>query len=169
MTDGGVASLSSKQLTASRLVLRYAPLIFDSDSLDQLASLLKSQRRIDKNSAVDIASDLEASVSTMWDAHRLWSHLECEHEVRQDELRRKFGGDQDKWRWIAETWERMGLLCRVPEGGSYRLSLVSRLETRVRGKCASCGVTGQADKFHLFQEIQCPKCKASGFWVIMLS
>ena len=87
------------------LVLRYAPLLFDVDSLEQLAALLRLQRRIDKNAAADIASDLDTAKTMMWRAYRLWSHLESEREVRQDELRRKLGGDQDQWRWISETWE----------------------------------------------------------------
>jgi hypothetical protein len=149
------------------LVLRYAPLLFDNQSLDQLDALLKSQKRIDKNAAADLASDLTAAISLMWDAHRLWSFLEAEETVRQDELRRKFGGDQDRWRWMAETWEEMGLLQRTSEGGSYRLLLVSRLDARVRCKCSSCGAAGQAPKWQLFQELQCPKCKAMAFFVLL--
>lgn len=149
------------------IILRFAPLVFDSECLDQLAELLKSQRRIDKNTSADLAADLQAAFATMWDAHRLWCRLEHENEVRQDELRQHFGGDQDKWRWICETWEEMGLVRREPANNSYRVSLVSSLETRVRAKCGSCGVTGQADRFHIYQEIQCPKCSVRSFWVVM--
>lgn len=149
------------------IILRYAPLVFDVESLDTLDALLKSQRRIDKNAAADLAADHQTAMATMWDAHKLWTRLELEPDIRQDELRQRFGGNQDQWRWICETWERMGLLRRVPEKGSYIVSLISRLDTRMRAKCGSCGATGQADKFHLYQEIQCPKCKATGFWVII--
>jgi DNA-directed RNA polymerase subunit RPC12/RpoP len=158
-----------QRIDSIALVLRYAPLIFDSGTLEQLATLLKLQRRIDKNAAADIAADLDAAKETMWDAYRLWTHLEIEIDVRQDELRGTFGGDQDRWRWIAEMWERMGILKRVSENGSYRLSLATRLDIATRGKCESCGATGQAAKYQLLQEIRCPKCQHLGFFVLLVT
>jgi hypothetical protein len=149
------------------LVLRYAPLLFDFDSLEKLSALLKSQRRIDKNAAADIGADLDVAKATMWDAHRLWALLQSEGEIRQDTLRQRFGGDQDRWRWISETWDRIGLVRRTPESGSYRLSIVTRLDSRIRGKCSSCGAVGQAPRIQLLQAISCPKCKRSGFFVLL--
>jgi hypothetical protein len=39
-------------------VLRYAPLVFDSSSLETLGTILKTQKRIDKNTTADLADDL---------------------------------------------------------------------------------------------------------------
>ena len=50
------------------LVLRYAPLLFDNQSLDQLDALLKSQKRIDKNAQmlnIADAASLEATVKAL--------------------------------------------------------------------------------------------------------
>jgi hypothetical protein len=149
------------------LVLRYAPLLFDSDSLEQLATLLKSQRRIDKNAAADIAADLESAKTLMWDAHRLWTYLEEHAEVRQDELRRKLGGDQDNWRRIAESWDRMGLIQRTAAGGSYRLMFTTRITAEMRGKCPSCGVNGKAAMAYFLEEITCPKCGATSSFIFL--
>ena len=149
------------------LVLRYAPLLFDNNSLEQLAALLKSQRRIDKNAAADIAADLEVAKALMWDAHRFWTYLEEHAEVRQDDVRRKLGGEQDSWRGIAESWDRMGLIQRIPEGGSYRLLFTTRITAEARGKCPSCGVTGKAAMAYFLEEITCPKCGVTSSFVFL--
>jgi hypothetical protein len=148
-------------------VLRYAPLMFKQTLLDDLSQLLKSQRRIDKNSSADLAGELESARVRMSDAHHLWSHLESEVEGRQDELRRLLGGDQDNWRWMAETWEQMGLISRRSEGGSYRLRFVTRMTDLMRAKCPACGVTGKAAKEKLLDERSCPKCRTKVHFVIL--
>ena len=43
------------------IVLRNAPLVFDRQTLNELAELLKSKRRIDKNASDDLAAQLAAS------------------------------------------------------------------------------------------------------------
>lgn len=158
-----------KSIDSIDFVLRFAPLIFEFKSLEQLAVLLKSQRRIDKNTCTDLAEQLDAAKSLMWDAHRMWRHLELHDQARQDELRSHLGGDQDRWRWIAGTWEEMGLIKRTPCGGSYQLAFSSRLEEKVRGKCPSCGATGSGVKTRLLEEITCPKCKTNVHFVFLLA
>jgi hypothetical protein len=148
-------------------VLRYAPLEFDLSSLVSLRELLKTQKRIDKNTDADFAKEVEDAFALMWDAHRLWGFLEVEHEVAQDKLRVSLGGDQDSWRSIAETWEQMGVIRRIPERGSYRISLTTRITTEVRGKCRYCGATCKAAMGRFLEEISCPKCKSTGTFVIL--
>jgi hypothetical protein len=148
-------------------VLRYAPLAFDRPSLDRLAEMLKSQKRIEKNTTDDLAQHLQDSFVLMWDAHRLWSVLEQAESTPQDKLRTLLGGDQERWRRISEDWEKMGLIERTPERGSYRLSLATRIAAIVRGKCRSCGATGKAAMGALLEEIACPKCKTSSMFVFL--
>jgi hypothetical protein len=148
-------------------VLRYAPLLFDFESLDKFAAFLKSRRTIGQNSAADFAQRLADARSLMEDALRLWNHLEQQGECRQDKLRSDLGGDQDSWRSMAETWERMGLIQRAPDGGSYRLKLTTQPDQQMRGKCPSCGVTGKAPQLRLLDTITCPKCHAAVHFVLM--
>jgi hypothetical protein len=148
-------------------VFRYAPLLFDSASLNKLSDLLKSQKRIDKVATADLASELQQAIELMWEAHRLWDVLERESEVRQDQLRSTLGGQQERWRAVAEAWERMRLVQRTPEGGSYRISLVTKMSNTVRGKCRSCGATGKAEMMLFLDKIHCPKCKVSCDFVII--
>lgn len=148
-------------------VLRYAPLLFESESLEAVGELLKSRRRIDRDTEVDLSASVDQSRATMWEAHRLWNYLESVGRVRQSELRKNLGGEQEQWRSMAEMWEKIGLLRRTPDSGSYLLSLVTRLDEPTRGKCHECGVTGKAPKSKLLAPLKCPKCGATGYFVIL--
>lgn len=149
------------------IVLEHAPLLLDFQSLDRLEVLLKDFRRIDKNTSESLADKLANGRALMWDAHRLWDHLEQHPEARQDQLRQILGGDQNKWRSIAETWENMGLVRRTPEGGSYRLALSTRMEEVVSAKCSSCGAVAKAPKAMFFEQQPCPRCGATVHFVLL--
>ena len=74
------------------LLHRYAPYLFEFEVLDSIEALLKGQRRIEKNTSRDLGDRLDESRTRMWEAHRLWSHLEQQPEARQDILSRVLGG-----------------------------------------------------------------------------
>lgn len=149
------------------LVLRYAPLVFDHQNLNTLESLLRSKRRIDKNTSDDLAGKLTGARVLMWEAHRVWDHLEKDSDTRQDRIRQILGGNQDRWRSVVETWEKMGLVRRTPEGGSYRLSLVTRMDQVVRAKCPSCGAVAKAKKSKFLENQVCPQCRTTVSFVIL--
>jgi hypothetical protein len=149
------------------LVLRYSPLLLDVKRLDALELLLKSRKRIERDTEADMAAKLRDARAKLWENHRLWSYLEDHPDARQDELRRVLGGDQDRWRWVAEAWERMGLVSRTPSGGSYRLALITRTGQVVRGKCPACGYVADAPKAMFFEPMTCPACSAEATFVIL--
>jgi hypothetical protein len=134
------------RISAIETVLKYAPLLFDFQNLDALEQLLETRKRIEKNTSVSVVDKLATARAQMWDNHRLWGYLEKHGEVRQDQLRELLGGNQDQWRWLAESWSRMGLVKRMPEGGSYRLSLSTRMGQVVSAKCPSCGKISEAPR-----------------------
>lgn len=149
------------------MILKYAPLLLDFNSLDTLETLLKNYRRIDKNTSESLADKLAKARVLMWDTHRLWDHLERNPETRQDGLRRVLGGDQDQWRSVANAWEKMGLLRRTPEGGSYRLALSTRMGELVSAKCPSCGGVVNAPKAMFLEKLACPECRTTVLFVIL--
>jgi len=157
-----------KSLDCVDYVLRYAPLLFDVQTLSALSSLLRTQKRVDKNTAADLAANLERAYLLMNEAHQLWDHLERNVQVDQDKLRGSLGGDQDRWRWLAEKWHSMGIIQRAPSRGSYILSLLTRMESEVRAKCSACGVVAKAAKGRFWEQILCPKCKATVYFIILL-
>lgn len=154
-------------IEAIDVVLDYAPLLFHSQVLDELESLLKSQKRIDRDASDDLASDLSKARMRMWEAYRLWNYIEQSGECRQDELRTALGGSQDEWRSIAESWEKIGLIRRTSERGSYRLSFSTRIDDETIAKCPACGAVIQQLKYKLFEDVVCPKCRTKSTFVFL--
>lgn len=154
-------------ITAIDVVLKYAPLLLDYLTLRKLGDTLQEQRRIERNTSHVMADKLAEADALMRDAHRLWNFIDREPNCRQDRLRQVLGGSQDRWRSIAEGWEKMGLLLRSPEGGSYTLSLSTRMGQVVAGKCPSCGHVSEAPKAMFFEELDCAECGWSGYFVLL--
>ena len=154
-------------IPAIELTLKYAPLLLDFASLDKLEELLKDCRRIERNTTHTLAAKLATARELMWDAHSLWGHLERNPGARQDELRNSLGGRQKRWSGIAETWEKMGLLQRKPENGTYRLTLSTRLGEIGSVKCPACGSVTEAPKAMCLEETPCPNCQARVLFVIL--
>ena len=156
-----------KSVAAIDMVLRYAPLLFNSAALEKLGAMLKAEKRIDKNASADLAAMLTKARERLWMNHRMFCHLEERPGTRQDMLRTEIGGDQDYWRSAAEAWAAMGLLRREPVSNSYRLTLVTRLGEVVWGKCPNCGDRAQAPKAMFLEALSCTACKKSGEFVFV--
>ena len=153
-------------ISAIDFVLQYAPLLLDSRCLDKLEHLLAEKKCIQRGTTEDQAACLAKSREQIHDNYRLWSHLEANPESRQDELRRVLGGDQDYWRSVAEAWQKMGLVRRTPDGGTYRLALTTRLGQIVSSKCPCCGEIAEAPKAMLLTKTKCPKCDLKVLFVL---
>lgn len=145
-------------------VLKYAPFLFDFESLDSLEQMLKS---IKKNTNISIADRLSGARKLMAEVHKFWNYLEYNHGARQDRLAKLLGGDQDQWRYIAESWERMGLLVRLKEGNTYLLNLQTRMGALTNGKCPRCGSCQKAPKAMLLELTKCPDCSEQVYFVIL--
>lgn len=154
-------------ISAIDLVLKYAPLLFEFENLDRLESLLKTRKRIERDTSADMAARLEKARVQMWDAYRLWEQLEQHSETRQDELRRELGGKQDTWRSIVECWEQVGVVSRSPEGGSYRIRLRTPLAEQIQGKCTECGFLWRMPKRDLLMKTNCQSCNKSVHFVLL--
>jgi hypothetical protein len=154
-------------VSAIDLVLKYAPFLLDREPLEALERLLTEKKRIERDTSDDMGERLAEALAELWDNHRLWTYLEMHPGTRQDELRQILGGDQAQWRSAAESWERMGLLRRSPESGSYRLALRTRVGQVVSGKCSACGHVVDAPKGMFFEPLDCPQCESSVLFVIL--
>src|SRR4029079_18230152 len=107
----------------------------------------------------DLVASKKAAKQLLWDAHRLWNHIESQVVVREDEIRRSLGGTHDRWAAIFEVWKAMGILVPSPEGNSFLLSFRTRMDDPCYAKCPSCGAVGKATKSRLLDPITCPKCR----------
>lgn len=154
-------------IEAIDIVLQFAPLLFKSDRLEELASLLKSQRRIDKNASDDLAAKLADARTRMWDAHRLWDHLERHSLVRQNDLRSALGGDQNHWRGLVESWGRMRIIRRQLVEGSHHLSFVTKLDETSDAKCFSCGALCNGPKRDFLRARSCTNCRQTSAFILL--
>jgi hypothetical protein len=145
-------------IEAIDFVLRYALLLLDFESLDKLETLLHSQKRILKNTTVDLGDTLVKARIVMWEAHRFWHYLDQHVAVREDSFRADHGSDPKRWRSIAEEWAEMGLVRRLPEAGTHRLSLITHMDQPILAKCPSCAAVVKAAKAKFLDEQSCPKC-----------
>jgi len=150
------------------IILACAPLIFHTEGLDAVCALLKEQRRVERNTAADMGERLEKAQELMGDAYRLWKHLEQHPGMRQDQLRETLGGEQGRWRRLAEEWEEMGIVRREAEGGSYRLTLTVSLDDVVKGKCSECGAVCEDAKVAFLRERACARCGQAAWFVILV-
>ena len=148
-------------------VLKYAPFLFDFESLNTLEQMLKSCKRIEKNTTISIANRLSGARKLMVQAHKFWNYLEHNLQARQDQLAKLLGGEQDQWRYIAESWEQIGLLTRQKEGKFYQLNLKTRMGAVTRGKCPKCGSYQEAPKAMLLEPTKCPDCSEKVYFVIL--
>ncbi len=155
----------TQSIAAIDLVLLYAPLLLDHKMLSSLEDFCKKCRRIIKNEAFDVTNRVNEARQYMRENHRLWSHLSEAGESLQSDLRKVLGGDQDRWRAVAEAWEKMGLIRRTPQQNSYMLRLATSMGQVVPAKCPKCGRREQAPKAMFLDKVKCPKCRARDLFV----
>ena len=149
------------------LVLRYAPLLFDAASLAKLDLLLKENKRIDKLASRDLTQAVVDARNQMWLNRRLFSLLETNNEIPEDEACKRLGADANSWRSILAAWEKMGLVEVCPLGPVKKVRLATQLQRPIRAKCPSCGSVGQAAKAELLSPRVCGKCKATSNFVLL--
>lgn len=149
------------------LVLEFAPLLFDFESLDKLEAFIKSNRRIDRNNSTDWHGRLARARSLMRDARILWNRLECAGCAYAEAV--AFSGlDSDDLHSIAQLWHNIGVLRRESNKGAT-LELMTDIEASTSAKCPSCGVVAKASKVKFLGEQSCPKCRKTVSFVLLLS
>lgn len=144
------------------LVLEYAPLLFVGDALSELEALLKKSRRIDKNTDDSLMSRVSEAKKRMWEAYDVWESLE-QVSVSEAKASPDNAEVSPNYNRIAAEWVRIGVVCN--ESGT--LKLTTRMNQRVLSKCPACGVVARAAKAKFLREQSCPRCRATGNFVIL--
>jgi hypothetical protein len=154
-------------ISAIDLVLKYAPLMLDNKTLNSLGELLRKSKRISRDDRNVLPETLEIARRKLRANHRLWTHIQMRGEVRQDDLGRQLGGEQDYWRWACESWERMRLLRRISDRNSYRISFATRMGQIFPAKCPKCGDIVKAPKAMFLEPTRCAKCHGNVEFVLL--
>lgn len=156
-----------RSLPCVDIVLRYAPLAFHAEALDELEAMLKKLRAVEKNTSDSLGDRLAQAREVMAAAHRLWNHIEMNPGCPQDHLRTALGGSQEMWRSIAERWDAMQLIRRVRDGTGCRLHLRTTVEALLRGRCPECGFAESGERAKFLSEQQCPACCERTVYVLV--
>lgn len=154
-------------IEAINIVLEYAPLLFDYNSLNKLEEMLKQYKRIEKNTKVSMADLLSKARDLMGQAHKLWNYLERNHYAAQYALSNELGGKQKQWDSILKSWEKMDLVSQEGQGKDSQLNLQTRMGALIRGKCSKCGAFQEAPKAMFLEPTICPDCKEKVTFVIL--
>ncbi len=158
-----------ESIDAIEIVLKLAPVLFDLASLDAVGSVLKAKKRIDRNATDDLAKKLDAAVTRLWSAHRLWNHLEqapLNEKSLTDES--EATGERDAYS-IFSAWHAMGLIRKIKQDHSSQFEHSTRLSESAKAKCSCCGIIARATKSRFLKALECPKCKRKSWFVILTS
>lgn len=158
-----------KSVSCADIILRYAPLLLDGESLYRMTVLLKRYKAVELHTSDDLGARLESSRKALAEAHRVWDHIERHGECRQDELRQHLGGDQDSWRSLVETWDRLGMVRRRVAGSSYTLTIATNLDEITTGKCVRCGTLEKSAKRAFCSRRVCAACGRAVLHVVVES
>jgi len=149
------------------LILTYSPVIFDSESLDRLADVLKSQKRIDKNASADIAKNLKTARQQLNNSYQLWLHLLQFPNHTIEAAMENVGAPKEWLTWLVQYWEMQGYARRIELTGKTHVQVMLPQDEIVSAKCPGCGVVGNGKKWQFWNTNTCPKCKHQVVFVMI--
>jgi hypothetical protein len=148
-------------------VLRYAPLLFDRNSLNELQLLADRRKRADKEGTARLSQNVEEARIRLKLAHQLWTYIEDHPDITEIQLQKDLNIDQATFHSITQDWLEMNVIRRQVDGAISGLSLTTRLGEIVRGKCSRCGDVEQAPKALFLEPMDCPRCRNKVTFVLL--
>ena len=152
-------------LSAFTTICKYAPPLFEHAVIESLLEFVKSSRFLLQSDG-NFLELIEVARQREQLAHLLWNHFERHPGMCQRDIRAELGVVQEDAADIVELWERLGVLDRKADDGSYHLHFRTRLDTEVTGRCPNCGVRGKGRKDAFFPPVKCQKCGTVGHYHI---
>lgn len=145
-----------------RLILEYAPLFFRQHAIDQVAELLKQNKKIERLSGQDLKSSVDRARELLEESAVLWNTLESEDKTLH--AANETGG---RWSSILEIWQRAGLVVASTKSSPIKWSLRTRFNASVWAKCSECGRVVENRKIHFLSLAKCAGCKTDTNHVIL--
>lgn len=149
------------------MVLRYAPVLLDYESIQRLEQLLKSRRYIEKYTSQCLADKIEQAMRTLWKVHSLWGLIEANPDIDERDLLSQLKGRKEGWIPLLENLARLRLIRREKNQDSFSVSLATRLGQLCRAKCRACGGIVTAPKAALLDRLRCVECDTVNDFVIL--
>ena len=159
--------LGETNVDAIEIALEYAPFLFEFTVLDELETLLKTNRKVGRNASDDLVSRLAQSRDKMSAARRLWNLLEDNRTIAEEEIVFSLAGTHAEWHSIIKVWLLMGVICRIKHYESWYIALATNMNAETKAKCPTCGATAKGAKHHFLNEIVCPNCSSKVTFVFI--
>jgi hypothetical protein len=150
-------------------VLQFAPIVFDKESLEALSMLIKSTRRVDRCTPVDLADELAKALQLLSHTHGVWCHIENHQPCVIEECRAAFQGDDSDFYRCLRIWRELELIDQYLEDNRQCLKILTFGDSQVRAKCSACGVLAQGLLSQFLNEDACPLCQENAEIVLLRS
>jgi hypothetical protein len=160
-------SSTDLSIAAITVILKYSPLLLDSELLGRVQSLLEAKPRIRRKANDDVNEQLAESYVQLRRCHALWSAIEVRGIVSHEEILKTMGPSVEAWQDILGNWETMGLIVRTRRGVSIEYRMVTRFEDEAQAKCPACGAVSRAKKRTFYEPAVCLGCRKKNFLVLM--
>jgi hypothetical protein len=148
------------------LVLRYAPLMLDFASLDQLGEFLKKEKSVDRIATDDLAERLQAAREQLSECFRLWRSLEREPDWTLQQHLTRLGQPQAKWTEYLQSWRDLGFVFVDLRRFHSPIRLKISLGSIVDAHCTGCGEPASAPKRTFFSPMSCTACGTVSHFII---
>lgn len=149
-------------IEAIDIVLKNAPVVLQSGSMQAVDTLLEQNKRIARI-APTLTDKLATARRLMAQAHRAWDCLEQNEVATLQEIRKCLGDDRLDSDSILRIWCAFGLVRHVSGG----FALVTRLASIVQAKCSHCGRSARQPKRHFLVPTACAHCRNTTDFVIL--
>lgn len=147
-----------KSIPCVDMVLRLAPPLLNWSALDQLETLLRARRAIDRSTSDDLADRLRGARALLALAHSIWRHVQANPGASYDAVRADVQGGHSDLRNIIDRWVDMGILVRTGPSSDTRLRLATDLGRAMTAKCSACGENVAMAFRDALHPRSCPKC-----------
>lgn len=145
------------------VIFAYAPALFRSDAVRQVATLLMQNPKLPKKLGRDLTLELQTCHRAMEVACRLWDCCSGRPPRRDDP---STSGHADP-NGVLGVWTRLGLLASVAPAGQPMARFGVGLGGSFEGICPRCGARRVAPKLAMLSTLACDACAASVDHVIV--
>jgi hypothetical protein len=152
--------IEAPNLPSVDLILRYAPPMFATRSLDSVDEWFAASSRSERKTYPDLPDRLADARRLLTLAVRVWPPWPA---VAQSEVKAE-GAEVAQ---LFNFWSRYGAVVKQPGRTPTTFAPVTHPRCRARGKCPTCGRSDEAAWADLLVRRTCPHCNCAGQFVIV--
>lgn len=148
-----------KSLPCIDTVLRLAPPLLDIDSLDELASLLKANRSIDRDASDDLAARVVDARSRLRACYEVLGLFEAAEQSTLLQLLEQSGRGRSEIEPVVKELVSVCVLERSGRAGTAEIRLRRGVASLARAQCVHCGAKYAGQLAQAVAMDACPSCQ----------